>query len=141
MFIFTRKHTEFVEYILLTHFIKPHILAQSDDILSIDVEDSTNYKESLSVHTGYSTKQYPPSKDLVETSKYTKFLKDIQTFHVKTCSYLLKSMSVLCDPTVKCLSVFLNSAERVNNEGNNLTLLKSQFSLVASKGNAGKLQE
>ena len=58
---------------LVTPFIKPNIIAQSDDILSIDIKDSTNYKESSSVHIGYLTKQYTLPKDLVETSKYTKF--------------------------------------------------------------------
>ena len=38
---------------LLACFIKPHITAQSDYILSIDIKDSTNYKESLSVRFRY----------------------------------------------------------------------------------------
>ena len=46
-------------------FIKP----QNDEILSIDMEDSTNCKESWSVYIGYSTKQYALSKDIVETPK------------------------------------------------------------------------
>ena len=99
---------------LLARFIKPHITTQSDYIFSIDIEDSTNYEESSSAHIGFSTKHYALSKDLVETSKYTKFLKEVQKFYVKTCSYLLESIPVLRDPTVKCLSVFLKPAERIS---------------------------
>ena len=33
--------------VLLSHFIKPDIIAQSDDILCIDIEDSTNNKKSF----------------------------------------------------------------------------------------------
>ena len=50
-------------------------------------------------------------------------------------------MPVLRDPTLKCLSVFLNPAERVNIKENHLTLLTTRFPLVVSKENTGKLQE
>ena len=101
---------------LLACFIKPHITAQSDDILSTDIKDSTNYKEGLSVHFRYFTKQRALSKDLVETSKYTEFLKEVHEFCVKNCSYLLKSTLVLRDPTLKWLSVFLNTAKELTLE-------------------------
>ena len=35
---------------LLFRFITPDVIAQSDDILCIDIEDSTNYKEYSSIH-------------------------------------------------------------------------------------------
>ena len=70
---------------LLVRFIKPHITAHS-----IDTEDSTNYKESSFVHIGFFTKHYALFKDLAEASKYTKFLKEVQKFYFKICSYLLK---------------------------------------------------
>ena len=96
---------------LLACFIKPHITAQSDDILSIDIKDSTIYKESLSVHFRYFAKQRALSKDLVETPKHIEFLKEVREFCVKTCSYLLKSTLILRDPTLKWLYVFLNTAK------------------------------
>ena len=99
------------------------------------MEDSTNCKESSSLYTGYSTKQYPLSKDIVETPKLTKFLKEGQKFYVKTFSYLLKSMPVLCDPTLKCVSVFFTPAEKADIK-DHLTLLTPQFLLVVSKENA-----
>ena len=96
---------------LLACFIKPHITAQSDDILSIDIKDSTIYKESLSVHFRYFAKQRALSKALVETPKHIEFLKEVREFCVKTCSYLLKSTLILRDPTLKWLYVFLNTAK------------------------------
>ena len=60
----------------MPRFIKPDVIAQSDDILCIDNEDSTNYQEYSSTHTGFSTKQYALSKDLIGTLKYTKFLRE-----------------------------------------------------------------
>ena len=50
-------------------------------------------------------------------------------------------MPVLCDPTLKCLSVFLKPAEKVNIKEDHLTLPTSQFPLDVSKENASKLQE
>ena len=126
---------------LLVRFIKSHIIAQNDDILSTDTEDSTDYKESSSVHIGYSTMQYALSKDFVETSNYAKFLKEVHEFYVKTFSYLLKSTPFLRDSTLKCLSVFLKPAERVNIKEDHLTLPTTRFPLAIFKDNAGKLQE
>ena len=100
--------------VLLSCFIKPDVIAQKDHILCIDIEDSTNYKEYSSIRIGFSTKQYALSKDLIGTSKYTKFLREAQQFHFRACSYLLKSMPVLHDPILKCLSVFLKPSERLN---------------------------
>ena len=101
---------------LLSRFIKPDVIAQSDDILCIDIEDSTNYKEYSSIHIGFFTKQYALSKDLIETSKCTKFLREAQQFYTKACSYSLKSMPVLHVPVLKCLSVFLKPSEKLNIE-------------------------
>ena len=50
-------------------------------------------------------------------------------------------MSVLRDPTLKCLSVFLKPAERVNIKEDHLTLLASRFPVVVPKENAGKSEE
>ena len=50
-------------------------------------------------------------------------------------------MPVFHDPTLKCLSVFLNPAERVNIEEDHLTLLTTQSQSVVSKENTDKLQE
>ena len=50
-------------------------------------------------------------------------------------------MPVLRDPTLKCLSVFLKPAERVNIKEDHLTLLTTRFPLFVSKENTGKLQE
>ena len=68
---------------ILAHFIKPHIIAQSDDILSIDIECSTNYKESSSAHIGYCTKQYTQTKDLVETLNIISFSRKFTSFKLK----------------------------------------------------------
>ena len=126
---------------LLVRFIKPHIIAQNDNIFSTDTEYSTGYKESSSVHIGYSTMQYALSKDFVETSNYAKFLNEVHEFYVKTFRYLLKSTPFLRDSTLKCLSVFLKPAERVNIKEDHLTLPTTRFPLAIFKDNAGKLQE
>ena len=71
---------------LLSRFTRPDIITQSDDILCIDIEDSTSYKEYSFAHIGFSTKQYASSKDLIGTSKYTKFLRKAQEFYIRACS-------------------------------------------------------
>ena len=96
-------------------------------------------RESSSVHIRYSTKQYALSKDLVETSKFTKFLKEVHEFYIKTSSYLLKSMPVLRDPNLKFLFVFLKLAERVIIKEDHSTLPTSRSPLVLSKEHADKL--
>ena len=50
-------------------------------------------------------------------------------------------MPVLHNPSLKCLSVFLNPAERVNIKEHHLTFLASRFSLAVSKEIASKLQK
>ena len=64
-------------------------------------EDSTNYKESSSGYSRPSIMHYMKIL-LKHQSIGIKFLKEVQKFFVKTCSYLLKSMPVLRDPTLKC---------------------------------------
>ena len=100
--------------------------------------DSTNYKEYSSIHIGFSTKQYAFSKDLIRTSKHTKFLREAQQFYINACSYLLKSMRVLHDPILKCLSVFLKPSERLNIVEDHLATLISRFPLVILTKNIGK---
>ena len=68
---------------LLPCFIKPDVIAQSDDILCTDIEDFKNYKEYSSIHIGFPTKQNALSKDLIGTSKYTKFLGKANNFILK----------------------------------------------------------
>ena len=125
---------------LLSRFIKPNLIAQSDDILSSDIEDFKNYKEYSSIHIGFSTKQYALSKDLIGSLKYTRFLREAQQFYIKACSYLLKSMPVLHDLILKCLFVFLKPTERLNIEEDHLKTLISRFPLVIPTENIGKLE-
>ena len=68
---------------LLPCFIKPDVIAQSDDILCTDIEDFKNYKKYSSIHIGFPTKQNALSKDLIGTSKYTKFLGKANNFILK----------------------------------------------------------
>ena len=125
---------------LLSRFIKPDVIAQSEDIRCINIEDSTNYREYSSIRIGFSTKQYALSKDLIGTSKYTKFLRKGQQFYIKACSYLLKPTPVLHDPIPKSLSVFLKSSERLNVEEDYLATLISRFPLVIPTENIDKLE-
>ena len=124
----------------MSRFTKSDVIAESGDILCIDTEDSTNYKEYSFIHIGFSTQQYALSKDLIGTLKYTKFLAEAQPFYIKGCSYLLKLMPVLHDSILKCLSVFLKPSERLNIEEDQVTTLISRFPLVIPKKNIGKLE-
>ena len=80
------------------------------------------------------------SKDPIETSNYYKFLREAQQSCIKACSYSLKSMPVLHDPILKCLSVFLKPSERLNVEEDHLTTLISRFPLAIPTENIGKLE-
>lgn len=92
---------------LLACFIKPYIIPQGDNFHSNDIGDS-NYKDSSSVHIGSSTNRNTHYlKILLKHQNIINFFQKFTSFMLKL-SYLLKSMSVLHDPTLKCLCVFLS---------------------------------
>ena len=124
----------------LSRFIKPEVITESADILSIDIDNSENHKELSSIHIGFSTKQYALSHDLIGTVKYTKFLKEAKQFFIGSCKYLLKSIPILRDPILKSLSILLKPSQRVRIGEDDIAMLTSCFPLVVPTGKFEQLQ-
>ena len=77
----------------------PEVILESDDVLSIDLEDP----DFNSIFIGAMTKEHPRHSDIVGTSVYKKFLKEVKTFSIKCAKYLqtninasVKKMMLLC---------------------------------------------
>ena len=50
------------------------------------------------------TKQYAMDSDIMGTSEYKKFLKEVKAFFIKCAKYLQASMSVLKNDVIKSLT-------------------------------------
>ena len=114
---------------LLSRFIKPEVITESTDILSIDIDYSENHKDLSSIHVGFLTKQYALLYDLIGTVKYTKSLKEAKQFFIGSCKYLLKSLSILLKPS-----------ERVRIGEDDIAILTSRFLLIVPTGKFTQLQ-
>ena len=55
---------------LLSRFILLDVIAESDDVLSIDLEDPVVWKDFNSVFIGAMTNQHARDSDIIETSDY-----------------------------------------------------------------------
>ena len=75
--------------LILSIFIQPEVISESDDVLSIDLKDA----DFNSVFIGAMTKQHPRDSDIVETSNYEKFLKEVRPFSIKCAKYLQTSIN------------------------------------------------
>ena len=98
---------------LLSRYILPEIISESNDMLSIDIEDSDVMKDFNSIYIGAMTKQYARDSDIIGTSKYKTLLKEVNAFFIKCAKYLQTSMSVLKNYAIKSLT-FLLLLERPN---------------------------
>ena len=65
----------------------PEVITESDDMLSIDLEDPDILKNFNSVFVGAMTKQYARDSDIIGNSEYKKFLKEVRAFFIK-CTML-----------------------------------------------------
>ena len=124
---------------LLSRFIKSEVIANTNDILSINIEESKNQRELNSIHIGFTTKQYAVSQNIIGSSNYNKFLQEVQSFFISSSNYLLKSMPALHDPLLKCFSIFLKPCERTKIEEDHVALLTSRFPAVVPIEHLDKL--
>ena len=58
-----------------------------------------------SIFIGVMTKQYARDNDIIETSHYKKFLKEVRTVSIKYAKYLQTSMPVLKNVVIKPLTL------------------------------------
>ena len=62
----------------------PKVISESDDALSIDLEDP----DFNSIFIGAMTKEHLRDSDIAGTSEYKKFLKEVRPFSIKCAKYL-----------------------------------------------------
>ena len=120
---------------LLSRFIIPEVISSTDDILSIDIEDPINLKDNKDLFLGIMTKQCAWRCDLIGTTKYNKFLKEVRLFYMKCASYLKSSMSILKDNVIKSLT-FLRLPERHKASSDDLQVIMEKFPKVILDVNA-----
>ena len=96
---------------LRSRFILPEVVPESDDVLSIDLEAPDVLKDFNSIFTGAKTKQYARDSDIIGTSEYKRFLKEVRTFFIKYAKYLQTSLPVLKNDVINPLT-FLCLPER-----------------------------
>ena len=89
----------------------PEVISLTDDIQSIEIEDPINLKDNKVLFLGIMTKQYARGCNLIGTTKYNKFLKEVRLFYMKCASNLKSSMPILKDNVIKSLT-FLRLPER-----------------------------
>ena len=120
---------------LLSRFIIPEVISSTDDILSIDIEDPINLKDNKDLFLGIMTKQCAWRCDLIGTTKYNKFLKEVRLIYMKCASYLKLSISILKDTVIKSLT-FLRLPERYKASSDRLQVLMEKFRKVVLDVNA-----
>ena len=114
---------------LLSRFILPEVISESDDVLSIDLDDPDVLKDYNSMFIGAMTKQYARDSDIIGTSEYKKFLKEVRAFFIKCAKYLQTSMPVLKNEVIKSLT-FLRLPERHQATSDELHMLMQRFPSV-----------
>ena len=70
--------------LLLSIFIRPEFISESDNKLSFDLEDP----DFNSIFIGAMTKQHSRDSDIVGTSEYKKLLKEVRPFSIKCAKYV-----------------------------------------------------
>ena len=73
-------------------------------MLSIDLEGPDISKDFNSIFIGAMTKQYARDSDIIGTSEYKTFLKEVGNLFIKCAKYLQASMPVLKNDVIKSLT-------------------------------------
>ena len=119
---------------LLSRFILPEVISESDHMLSIDLGYPDFLKNFNSIFIGAMTKQYARGSDIIGTSEYKKLLK-FRAIYIKCAKYLQPSMPVLKNDVIKSLA-FLCLPERHQSTSGELHLLMQRFPSVIIDMNA-----
>ena len=96
---------------LLSRFILLEVISESDDVLSIDLEDPDGLKDFKSIFIRAMTKLCARGSEIIGTSEYKKCLTEARAFFTKCAKYLKTSMPVLKNDFIKSLT-FLCQPER-----------------------------
>ena len=96
---------------LLSRLILSEVISESDDVLSIDLEDPNVLNDFNSIFIEAMTKQYARDSGIIVTYEYKKFLQEVRAFFIKYEKYLKTSMPVLKNDIIKSLT-FLCLSER-----------------------------
>ena len=121
--------------LLLLKFIISEVISESDDELSVDIEDPDVLKDFKSIFIGAMTKQCARESDFLGTSEHKKLLKEVRASFIKCANYLQTSMSVLKSDVIKSLT-FLRLSERHQATLDELHVLMQRFPRVITDKNA-----
>ena len=114
---------------LLTRFVLPEVIASTDDVLNIDLDDPSILKDYENVFIGLMTKQFARDSDILETPKYRKFLNEARSFYMKCVKYMQTSMPVFRSKIIKSLT-FLRLPKRHNAASDELQEIVQRFPKV-----------
>ena len=120
---------------LLTRFVLPEVIASTDDVLNIDLDDPSILKDYENVFIGLMTKQFARDSDILGTPKYRKFLKEARSFYMKCVKYMQTSMPVFRSKIIKSLT-FLRLPERHNATSDELQEIVQRFPKVITNTDA-----
>ena len=124
---------------LLSRVVLPEVISAADDLLEIDLEDSSNLRDSNVIFIGMTTKQYARSNDMIGTYVYKKFLKECKDFYIKCGTYLQKSVPVLKDEVLRSLT-FIRLPERHLASQEELDIILQRFPTVVDEAQLDDLQ-
>lgn len=120
---------------LLTRFVLPEVIASTDDVLNIDLDDPSILKDYENVFIGLMTKQFARDSDILGTPKYRKFLNEARSFYMKCVKYMQTSMPVFRSKIIKSLT-FLLLPERHNATSDELQEIVQRFPKVITNTDA-----
>ena len=120
---------------MLTRFVLPEVIASTDDVLNIDLDDPSILKDYENVFIGLMTKQFARDSDILGTPKYRKFLNEARSFYMKCVKYMQTSMPVFRSKIIKSLT-FLRLPERHNATSDELQEIVQRFPKVITNTDA-----
>ena len=124
---------------LLSRVVLPEVISAADDLLEIDLEDSSILRDSNVILIGMTTKRYARSNDMIGTYVYKKFLKECKDFYIKCGTYLQKSVPVLKYEVLRSLT-FIRLPERHLASQEELDIILQRFPTVVDEAQLDDLQ-
>ncbi|XP_005996930.1 uncharacterized protein LOC102351322 [Latimeria chalumnae] len=88
---------------LLSNVIQPQVITEAGHLLDVDIEDVFNHLPVTNVYIGIMTHQEARKLEIIGTSGYNKFLKEVLSFYIKNALYLKKHMPALRDSLLASL--------------------------------------
>uniref|UniRef100_H3AMP9 HAT C-terminal dimerisation domain-containing protein n=1 Tax=Latimeria chalumnae TaxID=7897 RepID=H3AMP9_LATCH len=128
---------------LLGRFLKPVIVREARDILSVQYENPQNQKGDQDLYIGFYTKQYICSEEMQDNTEcdwyLSQFYKDVHNFYSKAVSSVYEKLPAL-DETLKLLTI-IDYKNRDTHTFDDLVSLLEMFPCLKKELNMVKLEE